>query len=756
MDNLDSSFRIPFASSLIVRSMLSIFMLLALIIGTAGVFSIAAIRDQSLSRLQDEARFNSQITAEALSIPLWNFDANQASQQLIALKGSHNFCGARIFDANKKIFANISFPHKITTDQFVERSDIMYDNPLDDSREKQAIGSLEICVSKKAVLDRIQKAVFNQLGFFALITIAVMTAYYIALRIITQPLLKIRLAMAKLAVTMEPINDRSLLKANEIGALANSFNEMVIDLSKTYNALQAARDVAVKADNAKSEFLANMSHELRTPLNNIIGIIQILDERNITPENRDMLSMVRKSSHSLLHIVNDILDISKIEAGEIELEAIPFDVYQRIRHTVNTMQPAASRKGYSLRCDLDMDELYVRGDPLRFERILSNLLSNAIRYTDQGGVRLVAHITREGEGKARLRCEVIDTGIGIPQEAQDKVFDKFIQADSSNTRRYGGTGLGLTITKELVELMRGQIGLHSEVGKGSTFWFEIPFDIVDLRDVITEGEEEAAPMDYFGDAIPVREARILVAEDHEMNQAFMRRLFKTLNISHFTIVDNGQRALELVQVQNFDLILMDCHMPEMNGYDATRHIRNLGDDAISDIPIVAMTANAMAKDEERCLAMGMNAYISKPFDIADFKRILAPWITFEDPKAETSAGFEEEDRPADMEILVASSQGDQEYVTMMIDLFVSTAEKQIGDLQALCKDGDDHQWVEISHALKGTAGVVGANNMLALCSEAQLMEDTSDEARQRKCDAIAAEYARVKKFLIRKNLYKAA
>jgi signal transduction histidine kinase/DNA-binding NarL/FixJ family response regulator len=755
VDKPDYSFDIPFGASLIARSMLSIFFLLTLIIGAAGFFSIAEMRERALSQLEDEARYVTRITTQALSLPLWNFDTQQVAQQLSALQGSRNFCGARVIDAQGKVFFDVGFPQKLGGTQFMERGDIVIDNPMDRDLRRDTIGTLEMCISKDAALFEIRRAVIGQLGFFAVMILAVMTAYYIALRIITQPLLKIRLSMAQLARTMEPITDRGLLKHNEIGALAHSFNQMVTDLSQTYNALNAARDRAVKADNAKSEFLANMSHELRTPLNNIMGIIQILDEKDLSAENREMLAMVRKSSHTLLHIVNDILDLSKIEAGEIELEAIPFDICEKMRHTVNTMQPAASRKGFSLICNLNEDELYVRGDPLRFERILSNLLSNAIRYTDQGSVRLAGTFRTGSDGQLWLRAEVIDTGIGIPPEAQARVFDKFIQADSSNTRRYGGTGLGLTITRELVELMKGRIGLHSEVGKGSTFWFEMPLESVALPDVIAEGERKTVPVPDFNGAVPVHEARILVAEDHEMNQAFMRKLFKNLGVGSFTIVENGRRALELVQVQNFDVVLMDCHMPEMNGYDATRHIRELPD-SVSEIPIIAMTANAMAKDEERCLAIGMNAYISKPFDIADFKATLAPWISFDESSNVKARLFEDEDRPANMEILVASSQGDQDYIQSMIDLFVETAEKQIVALEEYCTDGINEGWVETAHALKGTSGVVGADMMMELCHEAQLMEDASAADRHRKWEAIGFEYARVKKFLIRKNLYKAA
>jgi CheY-like chemotaxis protein len=399
--------------------------------------------------------------------------------------------------------------------------------------------------------------------------------------------------------------------------------------------------------------------------------------------------------------------------------------------------------------------LPVIGDPLRFERILTNLLSNAIRYTEKGSVTVDAEINAEGldPEKIMLHVRVIDTGIGIPKEKQAQVFEKFIQADTSDTRRYGGTGLGLTITKELVELMNGQIGLESEVGKGTTFWFTIPFVLANaIADEDHQTQKKTDTRDFEG-AIPVEDVRILIAEDHEMNQVFMQKLFKNLGIKHYAIANNGREAVEILSAQNFDLVLMDCHMPEMNGYDATEAIRNLPDSVTSEIPIIAMTANAMAKDQERCLAIGMNDYLSKPFEISEFKRKLSPWVQFPVVEDGVNGIGSSNEIPANMELLNASSMGDKGYIQTMLELFVSTAAEQIEILAAHCHDGVSQEWMETAHSLKGTAGVVGASRMLRLAAEAQAMENATATARKEKCANLQAEYDKVKKYLIRQGYY---
>ena len=427
------------------------------------------------------------------------------------------------------------------------------------------------------------------------------------------------------------------LSDDELGSMVENFNTMLDtveqrdeeltkskdNLEKSAVELVAAKELAEKANRTKSDFLANMSHELRTPLNSILGMVQLVDTDELDEELQDTFDMVTKSSMALLAIVDDILDLSKIEAGEIELEALPFDAIEAAHHVVNSLQPMATKKRLELSITENVKSAYIVSDSLRFSRILMNLISNGLRYTEEGEVKVDINIKKLKKERIKMRCEVIDTGIGIPENKMDKVFNKFTQADAGTTRRFGGTGLGLAITKELLTLMQGEIGVESEVGVGSTFWFEVEFDVVDK---IIESKETQAKKKTSKEEAKLSDISVLMAEDHLMNQKFMRKLFASLKIEDYTIVENGKDAVKQIEMYDHDLVLMDCHMPVMNGYDATVAIRKLNDEKKNKIPIIAMTANAMPEDEARCLDVGMDDYLPKPLDIESFKACLLKWI----------------------------------------------------------------------------------------------------------------------------------
>lgn len=385
---------------------------------------------------------------------------------------------------------------------------------------------------------------------------------------------------------------------------------------------QAADD----ANKAKSEFLANMSHELRTPLNAVIGMVQLIDERKLDDETQEAFQMISMSSKNLLDIVNDILDLSKIEAGEVELDHAPFNVSQRLRHATQSLKALASKKGLVLRYTSNNDLCFVLGDGLRYSRVITNLVSNAIRYTDNGSIDVDVQIEEAADNLVTVTCRVSDTGVGIAPDKIPVIFDKFTQVGDGKTRKEGGTGLGLAITKELVELMAGDLEVHSVLGKGTSFTFTVQFESTEASDSYIERLD--GPVNAGKGIIPLEDVRILAAEDHMMNQTFLKKLFLNCGIEHYKIVEDGRSALRVLEREDFDVILMDCHMPELDGYEATKAIRGLENALKAKTPIVAMTANAMEEDEQKCLDVGMNSYISKPIDVAYFKSVLSQWVRF--------------------------------------------------------------------------------------------------------------------------------
>jgi PAS domain S-box-containing protein len=382
--------------------------------------------------------------------------------------------------------------------------------------------------------------------------------------------------------------------------------------------LRTARDAAMEANRAKSEFLANMSHEIRTPMNGVLGMLELALTASGQEDRTGYLETARYSAQSLLAILNDILDVSKIEAGRMDIQAAPFSLRGTIEDVFQLLRPRAREKGLELVLTL-LDETPdgLVADAMRIRQVLTNLLGNAVKFTERGRVELRVDSRPDGAGELLLNAVVADSGIGISAEQQAIIFEPFRQADGSTTRQYGGTGLGLTISSRLVALMGGTIAVESAPGLGSTFRFTVPCRLAPADSV----RAPARPVSVAA-AGPPRRLRILLAEDNPVNQRVAQRLLEKRG-HDVSIVGDGLQAVEAArQAPLFDLILMDVQMPAMDGLEATRAIRRLENPRRNSVPIVAMTAFAMNDDRERCLAAGMNGHVSKPIDPAELSATL--------------------------------------------------------------------------------------------------------------------------------------
>lgn len=423
------------------------------------------------------------------------------------------------------------------------------------------------------------------------------------------------------------LNCANTIEASALNMEVREQNEVLeTKITERTHQLEVEKTRAEEASIAKSSFLATMSHEIRTPMNGVLGMAQVLATTTLTEEQKLYVDTILESGNSLLMVINDVLDFSKIEAGKMSLENISFNLTHLVTDTVNLFKSKAIDKNIQLTSAIDDNcPIELKGDNLRIKQILQNLVSNAIKFTENGSVKINISGTKIAEDSASLMVSVIDTGIGIDQGSQGKLFSDFTQVDSSTTRKFGGTGLGLAICKKLIILMNGEIGVTSQPDKGTTFWFTLNLDINNATE--KEGQQNVAKLTQKQTPLS---GNILLVEDNAVNQMVAQAILNKFGLTA-EIANDGLEAVQKIKLKQYDLILMDCQMPVLDGFDATKEIRQFENEQPQNmhVPIIALTANAHDKDKERCLAIGMDDYLSKPIVKNDLYNMLSHYLAIQ-------------------------------------------------------------------------------------------------------------------------------
>ncbi len=550
--------------------------------------------------------------------------------------------------------------------------------------------------------------------------------------------------MAVLRKTVEQLTDEIVKSKAEEEKLLNEFsamnNELVNlqrQLAKSNAELKRTKEEAVRANELKSTFLAVVSHEFRTPMNGILGMIEMLGSSRLSPDQRQAIGVIRESASLLLNMINNLLDISKVEAGQMELEIGNVRVQAIMSHVAQLLEPQIYQMGNRLSIETDSTVAeHLEGDSARIMQILLNLLNNANKFTSDGLLVVRTKLVKDTEDSQRVRFEVQDSGIGISPEDQAKLFQPYVQAGEGSASQYGGTGLGLWICSSFVQLMQGQIGVVSEEGQGSTFWFEIPL-MKGSKQADEIEKHKNADLTTLGELLREHShsQAILVAEDNRVNRQVIQMQLNRLGFQHIDFAEDGRAVVEAAAKRSYACILMDHHMPLQNGNDATKAIRQReAKDQHPPIPIISLTGNVSEEDRERGREVGVNDYLMKPVTIEKLTEKLVKWL----PKPEAEPILNEE---VIREIMLLDEDGSTGLLQSLVDMYTSDTPAKINTLRELAASGEAAKVEGVAHELKSGSVSLGVGRLSTLLSDIeQLARENRLAEAQSKLAALQSVY----------------